>query len=86
MWLRANKGLRDSVHKEFSREYVQDKSTLAPYSPKIAFRLITRATDSRTMRAVDLQMFFMLIPQIVMMPHGDKQDEAFLLGCSHPFH
>ena len=80
--LRANKGARDSVHKEFSSEYVEDELTLAPYSPKIAFRLITRATDSRTMRVAltPPKAFHANSSQIVMMPRGDKQDEAFLLG------
>ena len=80
--LRANKGVRDSVHKEFSREYVEDEHTLAPHSPKIAFRLITRATDSRTMRVAltPPKAFHANSSQIVMMPRGDKKDEAFLLG------
>ena len=80
--LRAHKGKRDSVHKEFSREYIEDKTTLAPHHPKIAFRATTRATDSRTMRVAltPPNVFHANSSQIVMMPRGDKKDEAFLLG------
>lgn len=80
--LRANKKAKDSVHKEFSRKYVEDKATLAPHHPRIAFRLITRATDSRTMRVAltPPNVFHANSSQVVMMPRGDKKDEAFLLG------
>ena len=80
--LRANKGARDSVHKEFSSEYVEDELTLAPLSPKIAFRLITNRTNSRTMvcALTPPNVFHANSSQLVMIPHGDKKDEAFLLG------
>ena len=80
--LRASKKAKDSIHKEFSRKYIEDKKTLAPHHPRIAFRLITRATDSRTMRVAltPPKAFHANSSQVVMMPRGDKKDEAFLLG------
>jgi hypothetical protein len=80
--VRAKESSRDSVHKEYPLEYLLEESTLAPLSPQIAFRLITRATDTRTMRVA-------LVPpntvhanssQIIMMSRGDEKDAAFLLG------
>ena len=80
--LRANKGARDSAYREFSRKYVEDKTTLAPNHPRIAFRLITNATNTRTMvvALTPPKVFHSHSSQIVMMPRGDKKDEAFLLG------
>ncbi len=80
--IRVNRGKRGSVHREFSREYVEDETTLAPFSPKIAFRLITNRTNSRTMvcALTPPRVFHSNSSQILMMPRGDKQDEAFLLG------
>src|SRR5207248_1798289 len=44
--LRSGKGRRDSAHAEFSAAFRQDKKTLACYRARIAFRDVTRATDS----------------------------------------
>ena len=38
--VKGNSGKRDSVHKEFSSEYVSDKETLAPLRARIAFHVI----------------------------------------------
>ena len=80
--MRAHSGKRDSVHREFSRRYIEDEATLAPFSPKVAFRLITNRTNSRTMvcALTPPRVFHSNSSQIVMMPRGDKKDEAFLLG------
>ncbi|MGI9346071.1 MAG: Eco57I restriction-modification methylase domain-containing protein [Gammaproteobacteria bacterium] len=80
--LRANKGARDSVHREFSEEYVKDKQTLAPLKPRIAFRDISRATDSRTVRCALLppKTFITNKGPVLMFPRGDECDEAYLLG------
>ena len=80
--LRANRGARDSVHKEFSREYVEDEATLAPLKPRIAFRDITNRTNSRTVIASLLppKAFITNTGPVIMFPRGDKKDEAFLLG------
>ena len=80
--LRSNKSTRDSVHREFSREYIEDETTLAPLKPRIAFRKVTRSTDSRTMRVAltPPNVFHCDLSQTVMFPFGDQKDEAFLLG------
>ena len=80
--LRAFNSSRDSVHKEFTQDYIEDPKTLAPLRPKIAFRLITRSSDSRTMRAAltPPKAFHSNSSQIVMMTNGDEKDEAFLLA------
>jgi hypothetical protein len=80
--LRANRGGRDTVHKEFSREYVEDETTLAPLKPRIAFRDISRATDSRTVRCALLppKTFITNTGPVLLFPRGDEKDEAYLLG------
>ena len=81
--LRANKGGRNSVHGEFSREYVKDESTLAPLKSRIAFRDITNGIDRRTMIACLLppKTFITNKGPVLMFPRGDEKDEAYLLGC-----
>ena len=80
--LRSSRGSRDSVHKEFSDKFLEDKNTLAPYHPRIAFRDISRSTDSRTLRCALLppKTFITNKGPVIMFPRGDKKDEAFLLG------
>ena len=80
--LRSNQGARNSVHGEFSREHVQDIETLAPLRPRIAFRDISRATDSRTVRCalVPPKTFITNTAPVVMFPRGDEKDESYLLG------
>ena len=79
--MRGNSNRR-SVFSEFPREWVMDESTLPAQSPRIALRLVTRATDSRTIRVA-------LIPPnrvaqhgapVLVQPRGDAGDQAFLLG------
>ena len=72
-----------AFHKSrFSEAFVHDKGTLSCYYPRIAFRDITRATDTRTVIAA-------LVPKNVVLtnkapylvwPHGNARHEAFLLG------
>ncbi len=80
--LRANIGARDSVHREFSREYVEDETTLSPLKARIAFRDITHRTSSRTVIACLLppKNFITNTGPVLMFPRGDAKDEAFLLG------
>ena len=80
--LRAYKSSRDSVHKEYQKNYIEDPKTLAPMKPKIAFRLITNRTNSRTMvcALTPPNVFHSNSSQIIMMPKGDNKDEAYLLG------
>ena len=80
--LRANRGARNSVHGEFSHEYVQDIETLAPLRPRIAFRDITNRTNTRTVIAclIPPKTFITNKGPVIMFPRGDEKDEAFLLG------
>lgn len=80
--LRSGKSSRDSAHGEFPIEYLRNKSTLACFQPRIAFRDITNRTNQRTMIAA-------LLPPKVFLTHkapqllwtrGDEQDQAYLLG------
>ncbi len=77
---------RRSVFSEFSTEWIVDPSTLACLQPRILFRDVTRATDTRSVRAA-------LVPGEVVAVHqapsliwskGTACDEAYLLGilCS----
>ncbi|MHB8288836.1 MAG: Eco57I restriction-modification methylase domain-containing protein [Acidimicrobiales bacterium] len=77
-----------SAFSEFSRQWALDPATLPCLQPRIAFRDVARATDSRTVIAA------LVPPEIVMTnkapyllwPVGDGRDEAYLLGvlCSVP--
>ena len=80
--IRSYSSSRDSVHKEFSKKYISDKNSLAPLKAKIAFRLITNRTNSRTMicALTPPKVFHSNSSQIIMFPKGDNKDEAFLLG------
>ncbi len=79
---------QNSPFSEFEQTIVQDKATLPCLHPRIAFRDITRATDSRTLRAA------LLPPEVVctnkapfmLFPKGDASDVAYVLGvmCSIP--
>jgi len=83
---RAN---RRSAFSEFAEEWREDQITLPCYSPRIAFRDVTRATDSRTVRAALLppNIFITNKGPYLLWPRGDEADEAYLLGimCSLPF-
>ncbi|MBT8607047.1 hypothetical protein G6656_01960 [Polynucleobacter paneuropaeus] len=80
--LRSNRSSRNSAHGEFSHNFVLDKKTLAPLKPRIAFRLITRSTDTRTCRValVPPKVFLTNAAQYLLFPRGDEFDEAYLLG------
>jgi hypothetical protein len=70
-------------------DWVADESTLPCRHPRIAFRDISRSTDSRTMRCT------LIPPGVVctnkapyfLWPRGDEEDQAYLLGimASIPF-
>lgn len=80
--IRSNSSSRDSVHKEFSLAYVKDLNTLPPLSPRIAFRLITNRTNTRTTIAslVPPNVFLANSAQYLLFPRGDEKDKAYLLG------
>ena len=78
-----------SQHHEFPQEHLHDRSTLPCLSPRIAFRDVARATDSRTIIAclVPPKVFITDKGPYFLWPRGDEKDEAYLLGvlCSIPF-
>ena len=86
--LRSAKSRRQSAHSEFSPSYIRDKKTLPCYLPRIAFRDVSRATDTRTVRAALLPRHVFLTNKApyFLWPAGDSKDQAFLLGvlCSIP--
>jgi hypothetical protein len=85
---KSGKSRRDSAHAEFTPAFRQDKGTLACHRPRIAFRDVSRATDTRTVRACLLPSVIFLTNKApyLLWPHGDARDQAFLLGalCSIP--
>ena len=76
---RAN---RRSAFAEFDQAWREDPGTLPCLRPRIAFRDVTRATDSRTIRAalVPPQVLLVHNSPFFLLPRGDERDEAFLLG------
>jgi len=77
--LRASRG---GAHSEFPDAWRRDRNTLACYAPRIAFRDISRATDSRTVRAalVPPNICLANTSPHVLWPRGDESDQAFVLG------
>ncbi len=86
--INSHKRNSDSVHKEFTSEYIFNENTLAPNRPRIAFRDISRATDPRTIIAclIPPKCFLTNKAPFLHFPRGDALDEAYLLGvlCSIP--
>lgn len=73
---------RRSAFNAFPLEWASDSETLPCRHPRIAFRDISRATDTRTVRAALVQDELVLTntaPYFVW-PRGDATDEAYLLG------
>jgi len=80
--VKSGKSRRDSVHAEFSATHLRDTKTLPCHEPRIAFRDISRATDTRTMRVTLLppKIFLANTAPYLLWPRGDEKDQAFLLG------
>ena len=80
--LRAGKGKRDSPHREFAADHLRDPSSLPCYRSRVAFRDVSRATDSRTLRAalIPPNVFITNKGPYFLWPRGDERDQAFLLG------
>lgn len=73
---------RRSAFSEFGKEWIADDCTYPAFKPRIAYRQVTRATDTRSLRAA-------LVPPhtviqngapFLLWPRGDENDEAYLLG------
>ena len=73
---------RRSVFFEFSGGWIDDASTLACWQPRILFRDIARATDTRTVRAalVPGEAVAVHTAPCLLWPKGTVRDEAYLLG------
>ncbi|GAB4326055.1 MAG: hypothetical protein Kow0074_20200 [Candidatus Zixiibacteriota bacterium] len=73
---------RRSAFSEFPEKWINNPDTLPCLHPRIAFRDITRATDSRTVRAALVPPEVVITNQAptLLWPAGDSQDAAYLLG------
>lgn len=80
--------LARSAFSEFSRDWAEDPTTLPCWSPRIAFRDVARATDSRTLIAALVPGSIVITNQApyLLWPEGDERDEAYVLAvlCSIP--
>lgn len=84
------KRLASSVWRSaFPAAVLRDPGTLPHHRPRILFRDVSRATDSRTVRAalVPPQVFAINTAPGLVWTAGDERDQAYLLGvmCSVPF-
>ena len=79
---RASRSRRDSAHREFPPAYLRDTKTLPCFRARLAFRDVSRATDSRTVRAalVPPEVFIANQAPYLLWPRGDESDQAFVLG------
>jgi hypothetical protein len=85
-----SKRLRSRVFKErFPAEVLEDPRTHPYYSARVAFRDVSRATDSRTVRAalVPPRTFLTNKAPYLVFPKGSAREVAFVLGVlnSLPF-
>jgi len=80
--------LARSAFREFAADWTKDPDTLPCLHARIAFRDVTRATDSRTVRAALLppNVFVTNAAPYLVWGRGDQKDQAYLLGvfCSLP--
>ena len=79
--LRGQKNRR-SAFSEFSREWAEDRTTLPCLRPRIAFRDVTRPTDTRTAIAALVPGDRVLTNQApyILWPSGTEADQAYVLG------
>jgi ElaB/YqjD/DUF883 family membrane-anchored ribosome-binding protein len=73
---------KNSKFYEMTKEWVHSKDTLPCYKPRIAFRDVSRDTDSRTLRPalVRKKVFLTDTAPYFLWPEGGVKDEAYLLG------
>ncbi|MPZ15673.1 MAG: hypothetical protein GEU73_14835, partial [Chloroflexi bacterium] len=80
--------LAKSAFSEFDGDYVADSDTLPCWYPRIAYRQVARATDTRTaiVTLVPGEIVLTNAAPYLLWPEGDERDEAYLLGvlCSIP--
>lgn len=79
--LRGQKNRR-SAFSEFSREWAENDGTLPCLGPRIAFRDVTRPTDTRTAIVALVPGDRVLTNQApyVLWPSGTEADQAYVLG------
>ena len=77
--MRAN---RRSAFAEFDQAWRDDPKTQSCLNARIVFRRISRATDSRTIRAALVPPHVILtdVAPYFLWPRGNEKDEAYLLG------
>lgn len=80
--LNSAKRRQDSAHAEFPPDYLRQQETLPCLKARIAFRDVSRATDSRTVRIALLppEVFITNTAPYLLWPRGDHRDAAYLLG------
>jgi len=73
---------KSSVFSKCSAKWISDVNTLPCLNPRIAFRDIARATDSRTVRCALIpgQSICVETSPVFLFPRGERRDEAYLLG------
>ncbi len=71
-----------SVFLGFTPQWLRDSATLPCNHPRLAFRDVTRATDTRTVRCALLppRIFVANTAPYFLWPRGDERDQAYLLG------
>ena len=74
--------IRRSVFHEFSFDWIDDASTLAVLQPRILYRDVTRATDTRTVRVALVPGELVAVEQSpsLIWSKGTSRDGAYLLG------
>jgi hypothetical protein len=73
---------RRSPFSEFHERWLSKPSTLPCLTPRLAFRDVTRATDTRTVRLtlIPPNVFITNKGPYLLWPRGDERDQAYLLG------
>jgi hypothetical protein len=73
---------RNSSFSEFDPAIIRDPQTIPCMQPRIAFRRISRATDSRTIRTalIPPQLVLTDVAPYFLWPRGSESDKAYLLG------
>lgn len=74
--------MQRSVFRGLPREVVDDADSLSIWKPRIVFRDVTRATDSRSVRVALIPPRTPIVNpgNVCMRISGDEKGEAFLLG------
>ncbi len=73
---------RNSPFSEFHPKWLREPKTLPCLRPRIAFRRISRATDTRTIRVALVPPMLVLtdVAPYFLWPRGSASDEAYVLG------